>query len=186
MLTILEENKKSNRGFTLMEIIVSMALFASIVLSAAQIFKMVIESQRNAIIAQNMQGGARYAFDTMSKEIRMAQKDEAGNCTGEGNANRVYAVSADGQELYFKNYHGECVAYYLDSENEALMIERHGYVAKTLPDKIKVKSLQFSIVDDIDNVQSLVTANLEVEAEGKEAEKQNMIIQTAVSSRYYE
>ncbi|PIR12759.1 hypothetical protein COV49_04480 [Candidatus Falkowbacteria bacterium CG11_big_fil_rev_8_21_14_0_20_39_10] len=183
---MIKKLKQSNRGFTLMEIIVSLALFTAIVLSAAQIFKMVIESQRNAIIAQNMQGGTRYAFDTMSKEIRMAQKDEIGTCTGEGNVNRVYAVSEDGQELYFKNYHGECVAYYLDNANETLMIERHGYVAKTLPDQIKVKALQFSIIDDVDNVQSLVIANLEVEAEGKETEKQDMIIQTAVSSRYYE
>ena len=63
---------KNNLGVTLIELIVAVALFSVTILSAMQIFQMVVEGQRSAIAAQSVQESMRYAFEIMSKEIRMA------------------------------------------------------------------------------------------------------------------
>ncbi|MCG2695682.1 prepilin-type N-terminal cleavage/methylation domain-containing protein, partial [Candidatus Parcubacteria bacterium] len=64
---------KNNAGVTLLELTVAVAIFSFAVLSATQIFKMVLEGQRSAIAAQSTQESMRYALEVMSKEIRMAK-----------------------------------------------------------------------------------------------------------------
>ncbi|MDD5295066.1 MAG: prepilin-type N-terminal cleavage/methylation domain-containing protein [Patescibacteria group bacterium] len=44
---------KNNKGVTLLEMTVAVAIFSVVMLSATEIFRLVIESQRNAIASQN-------------------------------------------------------------------------------------------------------------------------------------
>jgi prepilin-type N-terminal cleavage/methylation domain-containing protein len=53
-------------GFTLMEMIVAISLFVVVMLSATQIFRMIIEGQRSAIASQSIQENIRYFFEVMS------------------------------------------------------------------------------------------------------------------------
>jgi len=178
---------KNNLGVTLLEMIVSVALFSVVVISATQIFKMVVEGQRNAIAAQNIQESIRYAFETMVKEVRMAQKDESGTCTG--GANKIYGVSADNSELYFINYHGDCTEYYLEADANGifrLKIDRGLASAYITSNDIQISNLEFFVVDNLSSLQSMVTIKMDIEAIGKEMHKQKMTIQTTVSARYYE
>ncbi len=178
--------KKDNKGVTLLELVVSIALFSVVVILATQIFRMVIDGQRDAIAAQNLQESMRYAFETIGKEIRTAQKDFLdGTCTDEFNV--IYSTNLNSDELYFRNHHDECVAYYLDDSGDGrLMIERGGYEAATTPAKIKVSNLKFEIVDDVYDTQSLVVMKMDIESVGKELHRQEMTLETALSSRYYE
>jgi len=183
---------KNKSGVTLLEMVVAVAIFTVVMLSATKIFQMVIESQRGAIAAQNLQESMRYAFEVMAKEIRMAQKVTSGSdCTGQYNipsSNVIYHLSS-GQELRFKNIYNECVKYYLDGTR--LKIGRkpdvgsvaEGYIT---PDEIEVSNLQFEVVDNVGTVQSMVTIKMDIEAAGKAIHKQTMKIQTTISSRYYE
>jgi len=63
---------KSDRGFTLIEVIVSVALFSVIILGATQIFSLVIDSQRSAIATQNVKESLKYFLEVTAKEMRMA------------------------------------------------------------------------------------------------------------------
>ena len=176
---------KNKSGVTLLEMMVAVAIFTVVMLSATKIFQMVIESQRSAIAAQNLQESMRYAFEVMAKEIRMAQKDVggAGQCPNVGNG-KIYDTNSDKDELNFKNFNDDCVKYYLD--NNRLKINRDtdsGYITS---DEIEVSNLEFIVIDDVDTVQSMVTIKMDIEAVGSGLHKQAMKMQTTISSRYYE
>ena len=191
MLKNIRQNKK---GVTLLEIIVSVAIFSVVMLSATEIFRMVIEGQRNAIASQNVQESMRYAFETMAKEIRtaIASNDDCESLFNPpaGATNKVFntTTNSEGDILYFKNKDGDCVAYYL--EDETLKVIRESNIASTTPGKIKITNLDFKVTDDLigafHSLQPLVTMKMDIEAAGKEMHKQTMKMQTTISSRYYE
>lgn len=189
---------QNNKGVSLIEMIVAVTLFSITILSATQIFKMIVEGQRNAIAAQNVQESMRYAYETMAKEIRMAQKSEDGNedeCRqelgfGTPATYKVFntVAGSEGDILYFKNRYDECVAYYLT--DGSLMVYRGGDEASITPSQVKVNNLLFYIVDDViggfHSTQPLVTMTMDVTVEDKEMHKQSMKMQTIIESRYYE
>ena len=191
MLKNIRQNKK---GVTLLEITVAVAIFSVVMLSATEIFRMVIEGQRNAIASQNVQESMRYAFETMAKEIRTAVASNH-DCESlfnppAGATNKVFntTTNSEGDILYFKNKDGDCVAYYL--EDETLKVIRESNIASTTPGKIKITNLDFKVTDDLigafHSLQPLVTMKMDIEAAGKEMHKQTMKMQTTISSRYYE
>lgn len=181
--------RQNNFGATLLEMMVAVALFSVTVLSAAEIFKMVVEGQRSAIAAQNTQESMRYALEVMAKEIRMAQKT-VGNGCGPQLDGKVYNLQ--GNILQFQNIYGECVEYQLLGSQ--FQILRYpigappgpGLIGVITPDEIEVSNLKFIINDNAGVIQSSVTLNMDVEAVGKELHKSKMKIQTTISSRYYE
>jgi prepilin-type N-terminal cleavage/methylation domain-containing protein len=188
---------KNQAGFSLVEVLVSILLFTTLVTMVISIFQAVSQGQRHVIAAQNVQEAVYFAFEAMSKEIRTARGDHMGiNCGVEPyykvfNTENATAGSGEneGSELYFQNQEEDCVLYYLD--NNQLRIDRGGDDYPITPDDIVVNSLQFYIVDDvIDDFHSLqprVTIRITVEAiEGQQQFAQPLNIETTVSSRYYE
>ena len=185
--------RKNKIGVTLLELMVAVSLFSVIMLSATQIFKMVIEGQRSAIASQNMQENIRYIFEAMSKEIRMAtisNHDCESILAPAVATNKIFNITTntEGNILYFKNKDGICTVYYL--LNESIIIIRGSDTAAISPNEIKVSNLEFRVVDDLigafHSIQPIVTMKMDIEAVGKEMHKQEMKMQTTVSSRYYE
>ncbi|KKQ60317.1 MAG: Prepilin-type cleavage/methylation protein [Parcubacteria group bacterium GW2011_GWE2_38_18] len=182
---------KNNKGLTLLEIVVSVTIFAFMIIAATGIFQMVIESQRRAIASQNMQESIRYFLEAISKELRLAKKSQTGECAGMSN---VYG--GDPTRLTFLKHDiiddtDICISYYQQGDN--LMVDRKvGSSAtttlSTLSNKVKVTNLKFIAVNDdpvIPN-QPNVTVLLEVEAVGKDLHKVPLKIQTTISSRFYD
>jgi len=182
------------RGFSLIEVIISVALFSVIILSTTEIFKMVIDSQRSALATQNVQESLKYFLEVIGKEIRMAQKN-TGVCSGIP-SDDVYVVSnnAYGSTLYFKNYYNQCVTYSLAPDPVATTTQRFqisrltGSVPATdfiSPAKIRIDSLFFILASEASTTQPAITLNLRAHALGKEEFKSEMDIQTTMTSRYY-
>ncbi|MDP2736925.1 MAG: prepilin-type N-terminal cleavage/methylation domain-containing protein [bacterium] len=181
---------KSVKGVSLIELVVSITLFSVLILSATQIFKMVIDGQRGAISAQNVQENMRYAMEKMSKEIRMAG---IGNKTCDSAAiYKVYNTADSSQELYFKNKNGDCITYYLENNRLKIMVGvgATALVGFITPAKIEVSNLRFYIDDDLISAfhskQPYVTMAMDVKAIGPAIHQQKMKIQMTASSRYYE
>lgn len=176
-----KNNITNQNGVTLLEMVVAVAIFSVVVLSATSIFKMAIDGQRNAIAAQNMQESMRYAFEVISKEMRTAQKSSAGTCIGSG---KIFVTANNNDDLSFINKSGECVRYGL--ENNRLKIVRSDNSDFITPDEVKISDLEFDVTDDVASKQSLVTIMMDIEAVGQAMHKQPIKIQTTISSRYYE
>jgi len=180
--------KNHQRGIGLLEMIVVVAIFSVTILAATDIFKWVVEGQRNALAAQNVQENMRYAFETMAKEIRMAQRSDTG-CYSSG-IYKVYnkSSSAGDDRLYFRNKSSQCVSYYLN--NNQLMVDRAGTATTTISNVIKISNLKFNVVDDLiaatHTMQPRITMAMDIEAVGKIMHRQKIRLEFTISSRYYE
>lgn len=174
------------KGLTFLEVIVSLGLFAVSFIAVIEIFVLVLDGQRNAIASNNLQDNIRYAFEAMSKDLRMAHID-SGDCINVDDV-KVYDVNMAQDELYFKNYHHECIHYYLDDnrikvDKDANGESNSGYLT---PDEIKISNLKFIVDDNYHTRQSIVTMKMDIETVGgKDKNRQEMKIQTTISSRYY-
>ena len=179
---------KSVKGVSLIELIVSVALFSVLILSATGIFKMVIDGQRSSISAQNVQENMRYAMEKMSKEIRMAQVSNQ-DC-GSGATNKVFNTANGGEELYFKNQNGDCITYYLENNRLKVIAGADAATGFVTPAKIEVSNLKFYVNDDLigdsPSVQPYVVMVMDVRAIGQAIHEQKMKIQMTISSRAYE
>lgn len=173
-------------GISLVEVIISTALFVVILLSMTDIFRLILNSQREAIATQNVQENLKYFFEVVSKEIRMAKR--AGGGCAHLPASKRFALSANayGDILYLKNYHDQCVAYYLSNDNGVIRfkVDRGTNSAFLSPAKINIEDLHF-IVHEEDDSQAYVTVNLSAKSLGREAEMSEMRVQTTITSRYY-
>lgn len=174
-------------GISLIEVIVSVLLFTIIIMSATEIFRLVIDGQRSAIASQNVQESLKYFLEVTAKELRMAKKN-AGICPGIDD-NRIFATSTGelGDVLKFRNYYDECVSYSLDSDgesNQRFRIQRNANTDFISPSKVRIENLHF-IISDTDTVQPSVVINLRAWALSEAQIKSDMTIQTTITSRYY-
>lgn len=173
---------RNKAGFSLMEVIVAVSLFAIIILSSTEIFRLVIKGQREAIASQNVQESLKYFFEVTSKEIRMAKRNE-GFCPSL-QFSQIFAVNGEGNTLYFRNYYDECVIYKLslDGNSNRFSISRdlkEGFIS---PAKINLDDLTFVLNN---TGQPSVTMSLSASAIGEMKEASAMDIQTTITSRYY-
>ena len=185
-MLIFRRHFSSRPGNTLIEVIVSTLLFVVILLSMTQIFKMILDSQRQAIATQNVQESLKYFLEVISKEVRMAKR--AGGGCAHIPATKRFATSTNayGDVLYLKNYHNECVSYYLDNDNGAIRfkVERGANSGFLSPARINIQDLRFIIHEDT-NAQAYISINLGAQAIGREASFSQMRVQTTITSRYY-
>lgn len=76
--------KEKSKGFTLIELIVVMAVFLLVIGTAMGIFISIVKQQKRILAEQELLNQASYVMEYMSKAIRMAEKDDAGGCLTEG------------------------------------------------------------------------------------------------------
>ena len=104
----LEIKNKNGAGFTLIELIVALAVFSSVVLSISGIFISVINSQRKILSIQNTQEAGRYLLESMIKEVRMSI---------------INSSSADGVfTLNITNSKGETLDYIFDNTDRKSVV----------------------------------------------------------------
>ncbi|MCD6435015.1 MAG: prepilin-type N-terminal cleavage/methylation domain-containing protein [Clostridiales bacterium] len=202
---LLNKIKQNTSGYSLIEIMVSLAIFAILLLSILSIAQSVSNGQKAAIQAQNTQESLRFAFEVISKEMRSAkQSDDKCALSGVDNDNNeVFNIGnfiGDSDVLYFKNKNNECTYYYL--EGSRLKIARDDDIITDSnidndffisPNDVNITNLKFNIIDNEiynvgeypqDPIQPLVTITIELEGAGAKF-KQKFTMQTSVSSRHY-
>ncbi len=176
--------KKTLAGITLIELLVSVTLFVIIVLSATQIFVMVLQTQRRVVAVQNVQENLKYFFEVASKEIRMAVQNvnDGDNFCSDLTENALFEL-VNTDTLYLRNQDNECVKYYL--ENDRFMIERETVSVPLSPDEIIIEDLKFTITHRGENNQAYLTINVLAKSKGQEADETEIRLQTTVASRFY-
>lgn len=109
----------SGRGFTLIEMMVAMAIFSLVVGASSGVFVSTLRAQRTSLATYEVLNQTSYAIEYMSRALRMAKKDDAlGTCTGTAKLN----YSFEDQCLKFTNYNDGCqefclVGDHLEDEN---------------------------------------------------------------------
>lgn len=163
-----QENKIQN-GFTLIEIIVAMAIFILVISAITGIFMAVTSAQRKAFSLQNTQEAGRYMMESMIKEIRMSTSTVGTSDT-----------------LSMINPKQEAVVYFFDNASHILKRQVQGGQAQNLsPENIEVDG-QFYIQQKVFPLQSLVTIAMKIKAKGSRADQQAVIdLQNTVMARGY-
>lgn len=118
----MERNIK-NKGFTLIELIVVMAVFLFVIGAAITIFISVVQNQKIILSEQQIANQLSYMQEYMSKSLRMAKKDLTGSCLGEDMVGYVYlltrpdSVSGFYRGIKFINQldNDACQEFYLDN-----------------------------------------------------------------------
>jgi prepilin-type N-terminal cleavage/methylation domain-containing protein len=130
--------KLDNRGVTLIELTIAIAIFSVVMLIALDSFLGVLKFNREAVQKQSIQDHTEFLFSLMGREIRMARVnygdyEDNKSCDAYFGANKVplndtYQISADHKELFFQNYEGLCVRYFLVEDFDGyigLKVARH-------------------------------------------------------------
>jgi len=161
------------KGFTLVELLVSMTIFLIVMVSVIELFISGIKTQKKTLALQTLSDNTSYAVEYMSRKIRMAKKDLTSGCNFES--------VADG--IRFLNYEKEDQWFILDNgQIKEKQGSDSGFTALT-SDNFQVNKLSFGLSGECqaDNLQPRVTIVMEIRT--KEVEPQILNIQTTISQR---
>lgn len=103
----------NDKGFTLIELVVSMGIFTLIVGSSIGLFASGLKIQRTSLAEQEMLSQVSYLMEYMSRAIRMVKKDMSDLCTGEPKLNYSFTGDSSSGCLNFRNYKDECQSFCL-------------------------------------------------------------------------
>ncbi len=169
-----------NKGFTLVELLVSAGIFSIIVVTIVGVFVSSIKLQDNVLSAKKIIGELNYALEFMSRNLRMSMKDRGDGCVPI--ADTSYGLYVDGEGIIFKNVFesGQCQRFFLENQQIKFRRESDEPIDLTSPG-IKITKLKFAVSGNMpdDDLQPLVKIYIEATA-GKAPP---IKLQTSVSQR---
>jgi len=173
-----------NKGFTLIEILVTTTIFVSIFGIISGLFFSALKVQRKAMALQGLIKESSYVMEYMSRQLRMVKKDDM-NCTDPSEP-KNYFINPDKNSVSFKNYNDECWKFYLDEDEGRLKIDRAGKIDFLTSADLNVLSFKINLLGDVngDEAQPRITFVLKIQGNGQKTEEKPTIqIQTTVSQR---
>ena len=152
-----------NKGFTLVEVVVSVAVFGIIIAGPTGLFVLSLRNQNMSLALGETIDNTSHAVEYMSRALRMARKDKTGNCiTLNYNYENPGGVTS---KIRFLNYQGYCQQFSLIG-NQILMQKSTDGTSANLntgyymtSDDLGITNFQFLIVGggQDDNVQPRIT-----------------------------
>ncbi len=196
----------NQRGFTLMEMLVALTIFSTLVVAATNIFMLASRSQRKIFDLETMQASARYTMEAMVREIRTGSIDLAYY------ASRGTPLITPDPELALVDSEGDDIRFFESDENNAsycpdgdstpclLVTVGANPPAPISPKGIKVRSVSFYISPEVDpfafdpssgsflsDSQPSVTILLSFESSSRKIDERTYTtLQTTATSRRYE
>jgi prepilin-type N-terminal cleavage/methylation domain-containing protein len=185
-----------NKGFTIIELAIVIAIFLFIISAAVGIFISVVKSQRVVLANEQIINQISYLEEYMSKALRMAQADSgAGTCTGENN---IYQLTRYSAPYYYgikflNGNSGECQEFYWNSDDKILYDRRNNVSVALSSVNLKITSIKFYTIPLVncgnspscvvsrngDSAQPRISISISV----TDAAGLNRIIQVTVSAR---
>lgn len=176
------------KGFTLIEMLVAMAIFSTVMGIITGIFIMGIRQQKMALDHQIVLDQTSYALEYMSRALRFAKKQLAGDpvCLSQSGLN--VETTGGGLGIKFINHlqEDDCQEFFLES-NQIKYRRKIGQPEEnTLPltsNKLEVTSFKFDLAGEYqdDDLQPRITISSEIKSAGASGQSQK--IQTSISQR---
>lgn len=197
---------RKSSGFTLMEMLVALTIFSTLVVAATGIFLLASRTQRKVFDLESMQASARYTMEAMVREIRTGTLDL------DHYAARDLPIATPDAELALIDSEGERIRFFESGENHGgycmnddsrpclLVTVGGGPPAPISPKGIKVRSVSFYISPEVDpfgfdpasgsylsDIQPSVTILLAFESSSRKIDERTYThLQTTATSRRYE
>ncbi len=176
---------KNPKGFTLIEMLVAMAIFSTVMGIITGIFITGIRQQKMALDSQIVLDQTSYALEYMGRALRFAKKEtSAGACLFQAGLN--FEITHSGSGIKFINHlqGDDCQEFFL--ENNKIKYWKQSDPNPPFPltsTKLEVSQFKFNLVggSQLDNIQPLVTIFSEIKSAGASGQSQK--IQTSISQR---
>lgn len=115
---------KKNYGFTLLEILVVMAIFITLTVVLTDIFTMILKSQSQTSIREKTLSDLRFTLETIARQIRTTEIDYQTDLALSSRYNRD---SDEGiidweSEIHLIDYSGKKIVYYLDTSGGGILM----------------------------------------------------------------
>ncbi len=167
------KKNENEKGLTLVELLMSAAIFSILILSATGIFVKIMNVQKKALAIQEVQDNISYTMEMISKEIRMMSEITTKN------------TALD--TLSFKNSKEKDIVYSLI---DGQLMRKEGIEdSQTITSSnVTVSDLTFYVNnwDTTSGPQPMVTINLVMEISDGNFGKAQARLQTTLSGRIYE
>jgi len=117
----------NNKSFTLVELLVSIAIFSIIITILGNIFVSASKTQTINLEVNELLSQSNYLMEYVSRALRMAKKDLGGECISpklnykKTNSRILEGRIYLGPGIVFMNYEGRCQEIFLDEETSQLM-----------------------------------------------------------------
>ena len=169
------------QGFTLVEMLVSFAIFSIVIGISTGVFASMIKSQKYSLDTNQLLNQTSYFVEYMSRAIRMAVKDEDDSTCGFSGDN--YQIT--GNKIKFRNYQGECQEFYLTAG--ILMVNKTSFSSALAlsSDDFDISALEFNVIgiSGSDNLQPRITFSFKITGNSAAASNPTLNIQTSISQR---
>lgn len=190
------------RGFTIIELLVTVAIFSFVVAITSGIFIFSLQGQRKTLAHQTVLDQTSYVMEYMSRQLRMARKELSDPPSCLTNVGRGYNYeSITNDSIKFVNYKGDCTEFFRQwnpaeeiyqlKEKRKIGTPEEEILDLTSND-LNVATLIFNLMGEYQGVfgdnqfklQPRATISLVVQGKGEKPESRPEIeIQTTVSQR---
>jgi len=165
-------NTKYKKGFTLVEVLVSVSLFIMAIIAISQVYISVVRSERLAYALLNSENNIRNTLESMARSFRLGKDFE---------------LTGNGRQIcfeYFLDGGWQRVCYRLSQPGSTLQkFYKDGSFVSILDPQLTVSHLQFYIKGRDSNSQASIIVVMEVYTMIKN-KKYSFNLQTAVTPRY--
>jgi prepilin-type N-terminal cleavage/methylation domain-containing protein len=171
--------KKSQRGFSLIEMIVAVAVFAQVMLIATGALLSMINANKKAEELQTVMGNLNFAVDTMSRSMRTGSGYD---CRNSGSVN----CPTEGRDSIYFIKDGQTVHYWVS--NGQIFRSKDGGAASAItapPPALQVTTLSFYVsgADPDDDRQPKILMIVRGTANVGSRSQTNFNIETLISQR---
>jgi len=178
-----------NKGFSLIEVLVSVSIFGIIIAGPTGLFVLSLRNQNMSLALGETIDNTSHAVEYMSRALRMARKDRIGSCITQ---NYNYEnPGADSSKIRFLSYQGYCQEFSL-SGNQIMQRKssdgtsaNFGSGAYLTSDDLSINNFQFLIVGggQNDNLQPRITIVFNIAKTSAGIGLPSINVQTTVSQR---
>lgn len=177
-------SKKAKTGFTLVEMLVVLAIFSIMLTAIALVFISGTKVQANSLASEQLLEQLNYAVEYMGRSIRMAKKATNANCIA--NSDNYSSTSSTSPSIGFVDNDGvsdECIYFRLiDSRIYKGDWNDNGFPLTS--DDIKITKLSFNISGGAGSSGLQPKVTVLIEAESKSGNPiQKISLQTTISQR---
>ena len=171
-----------NKGFTLVEMLVSLAIFSILLVAVLNTFVRGFYYQKKVAEMQTVEREGSYLMELISREVRMASDIN----NSQADLNGAYKLTfqdheGDPIEYCFTNSHGNCSN--ADSGENFSVRRDHGDWQQVNSSSVKVADLSFFTSESFSDTQPLITISMRIQSVKEPSV--STVLQTSVAMRLY-
>lgn len=177
----------NQRGFTLLELLLSVAIFAILATAASGVMVSAVRSYQQIGAGQNFIDNTQFALEFMSRQLRLARKGTPSCITGAQQNFDIFTTVNPNDSIRFLDYQGRCIVYQLASSEIRQSINGAAAVSLTYSGMVQISDLDFTVLgaSQTDTLEPRVTIRVLAQGVMQGAALGLVVpVQTTVSTRF--